>query len=272
MLPQAILLTPSLDSAPAAAAPADPLLGGQTTVGRLLRTLAAAGVDEAIVVGPDDPRTALRAAGEDAGLELTFVEVPADTPDGLMLLCARPHVHGPALCLTTSHVVSRELLSSLQDLAPADGAVLAVDPNVARAPDCAGTLRVTLADERVRLLGRDLADFAALSTGVMITAPAVFAELARLDVPRIDVALGRLAHAGQLRAHDVGGALWQIVTSATARLQAEWMLRLFGDDLAAPAPSPAPRSGDAQRTLEHIRAVLAEKDARHYLLLNPGPV
>jgi 2-aminoethylphosphonate-pyruvate transaminase len=269
VLPQAILLAPSSDcaSAPEAAT----ALGGQTIVGRLLRTLSAAGVDEAVVVGAVDPREVLRAAGEDPGLEVTFVEVPADTPDGLMLLCARPHVHGPALCLSTAHLVGRELLAGLGDLA-AEGVALAVDANLARAPDLPGALQLAVSDGHVRRVGHDLADAEGLWTGVLVTAPALFNELARLDEPRIETALRRLAAAGQLRAHDIGAALWQVVTAPAARLQAEWMLRLFGDELAAPPPAPAARPGEAQRTLDHIRAVLAEKDARHYVLLNPGPV
>jgi 2-aminoethylphosphonate-pyruvate transaminase len=247
-------------------------VGGQTLVGRLLRTLATAGIDEAVVVGAVDPRGALDAAGEEAGLEVTFVEVPPDTPDGLMLLCARPHVRGRALCLSTAHVVGRDFLAALEELEPDESPVLAVDSNLTRAPDLQRLPRVSLTGNRVARLGRDLEAFQALSTGVLRTAPSIFTELARQAEPRIDAALERLAAGGLLKARDIGAALWQLVTTPGDRLHAEWMLRLFGDDLGAPPVLATTPTGDPHRTLDHIRAVLAEKEPRHYVLLNPGPV
>jgi 2-aminoethylphosphonate-pyruvate transaminase len=248
------------------------LVGGQSVVDRLLRALAASSFDQVIVVGPVDPRS--RHEGDaDLGVEVTWVQAPAGTPDGLLLLCARPHLRGPALCLTTSHLVGRQFLAAMHDVPDAGNqVVLAVDGNLSRAPDLQAAAPVALDGTRVTAIGADVTEPQALSTSAFITAPAIFSELARADVPRIADALRRLAAAGALHGHDIGAALWQVVADDATVVHAEWMLRLFGDDLGSGPPEPALPGNDPRFTLEHIRAVLAQKDARHYVLLNPGPV
>jgi 2-aminoethylphosphonate-pyruvate transaminase len=269
---RAVLLDVTPESPERPASSGTRLVGGQPLIGRLLRALAAASFDEVIVVGPADPRTG-READTDLGLDVTWVEAPFGTPDGMLLLCARPHLRGPALCLTTSHLVSNQFLAATHDVPGAGNhVVLAVDNNLSRAPDLGSPALLAMDGTRVTAIGADLADPQALSTSAFITAPAIFAELARLDAPTIAEALGRLAATGGLHGHDIGGALWQVVTDGAAVVHAEWMLRLFGDDLDAGQPEPAPARNDPRYTLEHIRAVLAQKDARHYVLLNPGPV
>jgi 2-aminoethylphosphonate-pyruvate transaminase len=244
------------------------MVGGQRLINRLLRALAAASYDEIVVVGPVDPK-----ADAELGLDVTWVEAPAGTPDGLLLLCARPHLRGPALCLTTSHLVSRGFLAAMHDVPGAGNhVVLALDGNLGRAPDLRDAALVATDGARVTGLGPDVTEPQALSTYALITAPAIFNELAKSDTPRIAAALQRLAATGALYGQEIGGALWELVTDDTAAQHAEWMLRLLGDDLGAREPDPAPDRNDPRYTLEHIRAVLAQKDVRHYVLLNPGPV
>ena len=55
------------------------------------------------------------------------------------------------------------------------------------------------------------------------------------------------------------------------KLHAEWLLRVYGDELARPAMQAAPPSA-AAGTLELIERLLAEKDQPGYVLFSPGPV
>jgi 2-aminoethylphosphonate-pyruvate transaminase len=72
-------------------------------------------------------------------------------------------------------------------------------------------------------------------------------------------------------AHDVAGAVWQDVDSPEMRLHAEWLLRVYGDDLARPAMREMPRAA-ASDTLDLVERLLAERDVARYTLFNPGPV
>jgi 2-aminoethylphosphonate-pyruvate transaminase len=65
--------------------------------------------------------------------------------------------------------------------------------------------------------------------------------------------------------------LWQDVDSAEMRLHAEWLLRVYGDDLARPAMREVPRPA-ASDTLALVERLLAERDVPRYTLFNPGPV
>jgi 2-aminoethylphosphonate-pyruvate transaminase len=57
------------------------------------------------------------------------------------------------------------------------------------------------------------------------------------------------------------------------RLHAEWLLRVYGDELARPTMQSAPSHGaGAAGTLALIERLLAEKDQPGYVLFSPGPV
>ena len=74
-------------------------------------------------------------------------------------------------------------------------------------------------------------------------------------------------------AHDVGTKLWQDVDSPPMRLHAEWLLRVYGDELARPTmQAAAPHGAGAAGTLALIERLLAEKDQPGYVLFSPGPV
>jgi len=57
------------------------------------------------------------------------------------------------------------------------------------------------------------------------------------------------------------------------RLHAEWLLRVYGDELARPTmQAGAPHGAGAAGTLALIERLLAEKDQPGYVLFSPGPV
>ena len=56
------------------------------------------------------------------------------------------------------------------------------------------------------------------------------------------------------------------------RLHAEWLLRVYGDELARPAMQAARAVGGATTPWRSIERLLAEKDLPGYVLFSPGPV
>ena len=101
--------------------------------------------------------------------------------------------------------------------------------------------------------------------------PSLLAALDSLPEPSLTQGFEAAAARGQLVAHDVGGKLWQDVDSPEMKLHAEWLLRVYGDDLARPA-MPATAHSSAGDTLALIERLLAEKDQPGHVLFSPGPV
>jgi 2-aminoethylphosphonate-pyruvate transaminase len=79
------------------------------------------------------------------------------------------------------------------------------------------------------------------------------------------------ADRGLVIAHDVGTKLWQDVDSPQMKLHADWLLRVYGDELARPAMQTTEHS-TAGDTLALIERLLAEKDQPGHVLFSPGPV
>jgi 2-aminoethylphosphonate-pyruvate transaminase len=96
-------------------------------------------------------------------------------------------------------------------------------------------------------------------------------DLARTKDPSLTEGVAEAARRGLVVAHDVAGAIWQDVDSAEMRLHAEWLLRVYGDELLHPGVRSAARSTGAD-TLALIESLLAEKNLPRYTLFNPGPV
>ena len=71
--------------------------------------------------------------------------------------------------------------------------------------------------------------------------------------------MAEAARRGLVEAHDVAGAIWQDVDSAEMRQHAEWLLRVYGDDLLHPDVRGTARSTGTD-TLALIESLLAEKD------------
>ena len=71
--------------------------------------------------------------------------------------------------------------------------------------------------------------------------------LAGLDRPSLTQGVAVAAARGLVVAHDVGTKLWQDLDSAEMKLHAEWLLRVYGDELARPAMQAAPPSSAAAR-------------------------
>jgi choline kinase len=264
-------------------------VAGVPMILRALRVLAGAGIRRVgIVVGwkGDELRRRIEAmCASERGLppEVLFFENLAwDRPNGLSVLAARSFVTERTLLVMADQIAAPHLMRDMAKL-PAAGAatVLAVDRDLSRVFDFDDATKVRLAAAQgsetlchVTSIGKDLPLHDAVSAGLFVMSPSLIAcldTLAAAGPPSLTEGVAEAARRGLVEAYDVAGALWQDVDSADMRQHAEWLLRVYGDDLRHPDVRGTARATGTD-TLALIERLLAEKDAPRYTLFNPGPV
>jgi len=180
-----------------------------------------------------------------------------------------------SLLLMADHLVAP---AGLRDLLGAergeDEVVALVDPTPARAFEPEHAQKAQIRGDRVVDLGGDLSakESEGLLCGAFVVSPGM-ADTIRASRGDLTAGLRSVARSGRLRALPVDSA-WVRVSTEGARRHAEWLLRTQGEDLEGMGGEVQVRvrQGDAKRTLEFIDGLLRQKEARHYVLLNPGPV
>ncbi|MDB4981822.1 MAG: hypothetical protein JWM82_2574 [Myxococcales bacterium] len=256
-------------------------VGGKTLIERTLLVLDAMGIQKVgLVVGYEGAqlREHLKTSSVVRGAfkrNITFFENPEwEKPNGLSVLAARTFVTERTLLVMADQIVAPGLVSELVS-APAAGdrTILCVDRDLARVFDIDDATKVELAGERVAQIGKGLRAgfYQAVSAGLFVLSPTLVTALAGLPEPSLTEGVQAAAARGLVVSHDVGGRPWQDVDAPEMKLHAEWLLRVYGDDLVRPAmravqPSPA------DDTLALIERLLAEKDQPGYVLFSPGPV
>jgi 2-aminoethylphosphonate-pyruvate transaminase len=261
-------------------------VGASPLLLRTLRVLAGAGIRRvAITLGFDAQRVrkdveAMKRA--ESGLpDLTFFHNSEwERPNGLSVLAARSFITERTLLVMSDQIAAPHLVREMaQQPYEGEQTVLAVDPDLSRVFDFDDATKVKLwdhksRDKRVSAIGKDLVDHDAVSTGLFVMSPTLVAcldDLAKTKEPSLTEGVAEAARRGLVVAHDVAGAIWQDVDSAEMRLHAEWLVRVYGDDLLHPGTLPESRTTGAD-TLALIESLLAEKNLPRYTLFNPGPV
>lgn len=284
-------------------------VGRSTLLRRTLQVLGRAGVRRVgITVGWRGELirravSAERALLESLDLEVSFFENPDwDGPNGLSVLVARDFVRERTLLVMADQIAAPALVESLARIpAHGDATILCVDRDLARVFDMTDATKVAIEDGvaapargpspstagsrpprisdpgeptgRVIAIGKDLAHPQAVSVGLFVMSPALLAALDGLVRPSLTEGVQAAAHAGQVLAYDIGTRLWQDVDSPQMRLHADWLLRVYGDELAEPgavAAQPAPSPADD--TMALVDRLLTLKDEPGHVLFNPGPV
>jgi 2-aminoethylphosphonate-pyruvate transaminase len=261
-------------------------VGGMPLLARTLGLLARCGIRRVgVTVGwqgvlvrrrLEDLRDAAGAGGWPAEVQC-FENPDWDRPNGLSVLAARRFITEPTLLLMADQIAAPALIQSFATLAPPGGrTVLGIDRDLSRVFDIDDATKVALVSEprgrlRVAHMGKELTDYAAVSTSLFVMAPSLLEVLDRLPEPSLTQGVAAAAAGGLVDALDVTGAIWQDVDSAEMRLHAEWLLRAYGEELARPTVQAQAQS-PATQTLALIERLLAEKDSARYALFNPGPV
>ncbi len=247
------------------------VVGGRTLLDRTLALLDEVGIQKVgIVVGYAGAAIRRHLSGR----RVTFFENPEwDGPNGLSVLAARAFVTQRTLLVMADQIAAPALVHELCAL-PAGGGptVLAVDRDLARVFDIDDATKVALSGEKVSAIGKGLTRYDGISAGLFVMAPSLLAALDRLPRPSLTEGVDAAARDGLVAAHDVATKLWQDVDTPPMRLHAEWLLRVYGDDLSRPTVPAGAGASPAADTLALIERLLAEKDEPGYVLFSPGPV
>ena len=254
-------------------------LGGASLLQRTLRVLAQAGVREvALALGWQgqkirDALAADAAALRALGLTLTFFENDAwEGPNGLSVLAARQFIRERTLLVMSDQIAAPALVAKLGRLpAAGDKTILCVDRDLARVFDIDDATKVKLRGNAVVAIGKQLSAADAVSAGLFVMSPSLLDALDARATPSLTEGVQIAADRGLVEAYDVDHQPWQDVDSPEMRHHAEWLLRVYGDELARPdvsAPPPSP----AADTMALVERLIAEKDQPGHVLLNPGPV
>jgi 2-aminoethylphosphonate-pyruvate transaminase len=256
-------------------------VGGPSLLERTLALLDAVGIQKiGLTVGYGGAAVRRHVARSTRlGAALTrrvsfFENAEWDGPNGLSVLAARAFVTERTLLVMADQIVAPALVRELCALPAAAGpTVLAVDRDLPRVFDIDDATKVKLTGDRVAEIAKGLETYDAVSVGLFVMAPSLWQALERLPRPSLTEGVAAAAGQGLVVARDVGTKLWQDVDSPQMRLHAEWLLRVYGDELARPTMPAAPgHATSAAGTLALIERLLAEKDQPGYVLFSPGPV
>jgi histidinol-phosphate aminotransferase len=215
-------------------------VAGVPLIVRILRTLATAGIREAVVVvgfQGDRIRAALTAPGLSLGLSVTFVDNPHwERSNGLSVLAAAPFIDRECLLSMSDHLVAPALVSRLlrADI-PAGACALGVDYDIERCFDLDDATKVQVADQQIVSISKELLEYNAIDTGLFRINAALVESLRGEEARRGDASLSdgvrALAATGRFVAADVGDARWIDVDTPAAHARAEALVRVFGDGL-----------------------------------------
>lgn len=227
--------------------------GGVPLLVRVLRVLQDVGIREAvIVIGHQGDRLRRALLSEPSlGLELVFVENDRYTAkNGLSVLAAADYVDQECLLTMSDHLYSPELPRRLMAAELPEGVcALGVDRDVERCFDIDDATKVQTEGPYIRGIGKELAGYDAIDTGVFRITPALIDALRAVAERKGECSLSdgvqALAAAGAFYACDIGDARWIDVDTPQAMERAEAMLRVFGDRLGDEPEAGAPVSPEA---------------------------
>jgi histidinol-phosphate aminotransferase len=222
-------------------------VAGVPLIVRVLRTLQAAGIEQAVVVVGHRGELIKDAVLDerDLGLSVCFVEnTDYLKKSGVSVLAAAGYIDRECVLTMADHLYSPELVRRLLAAdVPAGSAALAVDYDIARCFGLDTATKVAVERGRIARIGKELDGYDALDTGVFRVGPSLVAELSRVIEQNGDASLSdgvqALSRRGAVAAVDVGELRWIDVDTQAALERAEAMLRVFGDDLG-----DEPGSGD----------------------------
>lgn len=204
---------------------------------RILRTLQAQGIREAVIVVGHEGAHIEQALTRDPSLclDLVFVHNGAyEKKNGVSLLAAGEWVDRECLLTMADHLYSPEIVRRLCafDL-PAGSCALAVDHDIERCFDIDDATKVCVDGNQITRIGKDLEAYDVIDTGVFRIGPALVTELLRIYRERGDCSLSdgveALAARGRFLACGIGDARWIDVDTPEAAQRAEAMLHVFGD-------------------------------------------
>ena len=227
---------------------------GLPLIVRNLRTLHAAGVEEAVVVTGYQAQR-VREALSSYHLDINVTVVHNENwhlGSAHSVIAASGWIQDQVVLVPSDHLYPPSLVRRIiSSTAPADSVVLAVDRRRDEVFDEDECLKVRLKGDLVTELGKNIESPDGICPGIVRISAHLVETLRRLlqDVEiTLHDSLRAMARRGRVRTLDVDNARWISISSPQARRYAELLLQLHGD------------------TLE------TAYDGEYAVLLNPGPV
>jgi choline kinase len=160
------------------------------------------------------------------GISVTLIENSEyHKANGVSALAAKDELHNPFLLLMSDHIFEPKTVQALvRQRLGHDEVILAVDHSVDGVFDLDDATKVECAADHIVAIGKDLARYNALDTGMFLCSPALFHRLesAKSDGNcSLSDGMRQLAQEQKLRAFDIGDAHWQDVDSPEALAYAE---------------------------------------------------
>jgi choline kinase len=159
-------------------------------------------------------------------ISITWVENPDyHKANGISVLKAKDEIYGNFLLLMADHIFEPQTAKVLmkQTLAP-DESILAVDPEIDRVFDLDDATKVRRDGDRIVDIGKEIANYDALDTGMFLCSPTLFDRLesaTRDGNCSLSDGMRQLAAERRLRALEIGEAHWQDVDTPQALAHAE---------------------------------------------------
>jgi 1L-myo-inositol 1-phosphate cytidylyltransferase len=202
-------------------------LGGKPIIEHIVQRAHRAGIETfVIVVGYRSDLVRNWFQGRSLGVSVTFVENPDyHKANGVSALRARNAIRENFLLLMADHLFESETAARLiQHPLGADEVILAVDPNIDRVFDLDDATKVLRNGDRIVDIGKEIAHYDALDTGMFLCSPAVFDRLeSAIKEGKCSLSDGmrQLIPEGRLRALEIGEGRWQDLDTPEALAHAE---------------------------------------------------
>ncbi|MEA3009132.1 MAG: 1L-myo-inositol 1-phosphate cytidylyltransferase [Sphingomonadales bacterium] len=215
-------------------APSKPLarVAGLPLIEHVVRRAAAGGASGFVVVTgyePEPLEAFLAELAEASGLSIEVVRNPDwHRPNGLSVLAAGAQLEGEFILLMSDHLFDPDILA---DMIAADRSAAALTLGADHAVDnplldLDDATKIELGEGgRIRRIGKTLARYDAIDTGIFIAGPelleALRASLAAGGLGSLSEGVQALAEAGRAFTRDIGGRWWLDVDDEAAFAKAE---------------------------------------------------
>jgi 1L-myo-inositol 1-phosphate cytidylyltransferase len=206
-------------------------IGGRPLISHAIESFDKAGVERVhAVVGPNgDELAAAVAPLLPAHMQLCPIPNPKwQRQNGVSLLMAAGKVRAPFLLTMGDHLFESAILDRLLAEADPTRLNLAIDRKIGAIFDLDDAMKVQVEENRIVAIGKTLAGYNAIDTGIFICAETIFEYLERV-LTNDDCALADgvrlMAEEGNALAVDIGDAWWQDVDTPEMLARAEEELR-----------------------------------------------
>jgi 1L-myo-inositol 1-phosphate cytidylyltransferase len=201
---------------------------GKPILEHILRRAQQAGIEEFVIVVGYRSDMIRRWFGRSwfPSISVTWVENPDyHKANGISALKARHEIDGNFLLLMADHLFEPETARKLmaQRLAPGE-VILAVDPKIGSIFDLDDATKVRREGDRIVDIGKEIAHYDALDTGMFLCSPALFEKLGDAMTDgncSVSDGMRALAREGKFRAMELGDAEWQDLDTPEALSHAE---------------------------------------------------